>query len=187
MRQEQVATLDNAHYLGAKGSRARYVFDSDGCVMVFASPSSRRLPRDWLELSRWCITSGKGSCHWSACVAALRSVFPDCATVVSYSDPSVGHTGALYRACNWIWAPTWHALRPPPSGMGTRGGKKQAVKHRWIFPLKPDATRAHYLRVMDKGLRRRFPAAEYVEPKWRGLKFSHNRADAFRQWEASAL
>ena len=46
-------------------------------------------------------------------------------TVVSYSDPSAGHTGSLYRACNWIWAPTWLRLRPPPGlDLGMVAGSK---------------------------------------------------------------
>lgn len=93
-------------------------------------------------------------------------------TVVSYSDPSVGHTGALYRASGWLWAPTWHRLRPPPSGLGkwTKAGKRQAVKDRWVFPLLPDPSRAEALLLRDAALKRRFPWAEYSEPVWRGKR-----------------
>jgi hypothetical protein len=84
---------------------------------------------------------------------------------VSYSDPSVGHTGALYRACNWWWAPTWHRLRPPPSGNGSwSDGRVQSVKDRWIFPLRPDPDRAGVLLVKDASLLRAMPLARYVEP-----------------------
>ncbi len=86
-------------------------------------------------------------------------------TVVSYSDPSVGHTGALYRACGFIWAPTWHRLVTPPTGNGTRAGKSQAAKDRWIFPLLPDPRRASLLQL-EPSYAARFPSASYREPKY---------------------
>lgn len=86
-------------------------------------------------------------------------------TVVSYSDPSVGHTGALYRACNWWWAPTWHRLRPPPTGNGKWTTQQaQSVKDRWVFPLAPDAERAALLLVRDTSILRRWPFVVYREP-----------------------
>lgn len=160
------AVLDGFHYLGA-ARRGFAIAFADG-VMVFSNPNSRRLPRGtWLELTRWCILGGKnaGSQQWAAAVRTLRAAFPDVTTVVSYSDPAAGHTGALYRACNWRWAPTWHRLRPPPSGNGAWAkDKSQAVKDRWVFPIRPDPARVALLRVQDDGLRRRFPWAEYAEP-----------------------
>ena len=76
-------------------------------------------------------------------------------TVVSYSDPSVGHTGALYKACNWTWAPTWHRLRPPPTGNGSwKNGEAQSVKDRWVCILAPDTRRDEILRVKDDAILR---------------------------------
>jgi hypothetical protein len=174
--------LDSAHYLGARGARARFVFEISGCVMTFSGPSSRRLPSDWLELSRWCIVDGVGSQHWKAALSWLEAK-SSTTTIVSYSDPSVGHTGALYRACNWHWAPTWHVLRPPPTGAGIRGGKRQAAKHRWVFLLRPDGRRAEALALRDKTLARRFPFAEYREPQWKnGRPLDTNRANAYKLW-----
>ena len=83
----------------------------------------------------------------------LREFMPHVTTVVSYSDPSVGHTGALYKACNWEWAPTWHRLRPPPTGNGSwRDGEQQSVKDRWVFKLAKDARRDEILSVKDAAL-----------------------------------
>lgn len=108
----------------------------------------------------------------------LRQTRPDATTVVSYSDPSVGHTGALYRACNWFWAPTWHRLRPAPSGHGkwTKGGKVEAVKDRWVFCLAPDAEREALLAVQDDALKRRMPWAEYRE----------GRGGDYKRWKNAA-
>lgn len=158
--------LARYHYLGPihRGD----VFRDERGVMVFANPSSRRLPHDtWLELVRWCIVSGLGSEQWKAARAWLLSTYPNATTVVSYSDPAAGHTGALYRACGWLWAPTWHRLREPPSGNGNWGTGRQAVKDRWIAVLRPDADRAAVLRVQDDSLRARLPWAEYREPRWK--------------------
>jgi hypothetical protein len=103
-------------------------------------------------------------------------------TVVSYSDPSQGHTGALYRACGWLWAPTWHRLRPPPTGNGAwTEGKQQAVKDRWIFPLKPDDRRASVLPVSDTAVIKAMPWASYCEPVWkRGI--AHGGGGDFKRF-----
>lgn len=171
--------LAERHYLGPieRGVPHRDEFG----VMVLANPSSRRLPQDrWLELVRWCLYGEKngGSRQWKAVHRWLRATRPDVTTVVSYSDPSVGHTGALYRACNWLWAPTWHRLRPAPSGHGkwTQGGKVESVKDRWVFCLQPDAEREALLAVQDDALRRKFPWAEFRE----------RRGGDYKRWKAAA-
>lgn len=119
-----------------------------------------------------------GSRQWRAAHRWLRERFPHVTTVVSYSDPSAGHTGALYRACNWLWAPTWHRLRTPPSGNGrwTDGGKVEAVKDRWVFCLARDSERAGLLAIQDASLVRRFPYAEFRE----------KRGGDFKRWKAEA-
>jgi hypothetical protein len=167
--------LTERHYLGAidRGEPYRDEFG----VLVLANPSSRRLPQDcWLELVRWCLygqTNG-GSQQWRRVAKWLRDSRPDVTTVVSYSDPSAGHTGALYRACNWHWAPTWHRLRTPPTGNGrwTKRGKVEAAKDRWVFCLQPDSTRAQILGLEDDALRRKYPWAEYRE----------GRGGDFKRW-----
>ena len=157
--------LDAHHYLGR--ARRGFAWSDEAGVMVFASPTSRHLPSDWLELSRWCIVSNEpnaGSQQWSAAIKAVRANHPT-TTIVSYSDPSAGHTGALYRACNWLPAPTWHRLRPPPSGGGSWDGiTQQHPKDRWVFPLRFDARRAEALAIHDSALVRR-GCIGYSEPK----------------------
>lgn len=155
--------LEANHYLGPIGRGIAW-HDSFG-VIVVSSPTSRRVPGHWLELSRWCIVDkqkNSGSMQWAAFVKALRKQRPDVTTIVSYSDPSVGHTGALYRACNWLWAPTWHRLRPPPSGNGRwQEGVTQSVKDRWVFCLRRDDAREALLTARDESILRRMPWARY--------------------------
>jgi hypothetical protein len=172
------AFLDRHHYLGAL--RRGTAYQDEFGVIVVSNPTARNLPRDWLELARWCIvseTKNAGSRQWAHFVRACRERFPDATTIVSYSDPSAGHTGALYRACNWHWAPTWHRLRPPPSGNGSwTAGKPQSVKDRWIFPLRPDSCRRYVLRCRDEAILARKPWAEYRE----------GRGADFRQFQREA-
>jgi hypothetical protein len=163
-----VALFLNAnHYLGA--ARRGIAWSDSFGVVVLGPPTSRHLPVDWLELSRWCLVPGVkngGSQQWKR---IRRWLVEETAvtTVVSYSDPSVGHTGALYKACNWIWAPTWHRLRPPPSGGGSWDGRTvQAPKDRWVDPLRRDARRASVLAINDESLLRH-GFVGYAEPrKW---------------------
>jgi hypothetical protein len=138
------------HYLGP--TVRGFCWSDELGVCVLAKPTSRRLPQDgtWLELVRWCLAGEKngGSRQWSRVAKALREDLAAVTTIVSYSDPSIGHTGALYKACNWKWAPTWHRLKPPPTGNGSwKRGKQQAVKDRWTFSLRPDPRRDNLLSV----------------------------------------
>lgn len=154
------------HYLGPTKRGFSYL-DEAGAIVV-ATPTNRHLPTDWLELTRWCIvdkTKNAGSMQFRRFIKALRLHRPDVTTLVSYSDPSVGHDGALYRACNWWWAPTWHRLRPPPSGNGAwTEGRQESVKDRWVFPLRHDDRRALILVANDTSVLRKYPWARYQEP-----------------------
>lgn len=154
--------LARNHYLGpvARG----FAWSDEYGVLVLAKPTSRRLPQDgtWLELVRWCLVGvpNGGSRQWSAVRRVLLAEFPQVTTVVSYSDPSQGHTGSLYKACSWNWRPTWHRLRPPPTGNGSWGnGEQQSVKDRWVCQLRRDARRNQILSVKDDALQRRQTAA----------------------------
>lgn len=162
--------LRENHYLGPAGPQG-WAWQDEFGVMVFANPRSRRLPQHaWLELVRWCLRGqpNDGSRQWSGFVAWQRGHLRHVTTFISYSDPAQGHSGALYRACGWLWAPTWQRLRPPPSGNGDWGTGPQAVKDRWVYPVRPDEQRSSVLSLAsDPGVRASFPWAEYREPKWK--------------------
>jgi hypothetical protein len=175
--------LSRHHYLGplTSGGHALIVTGARCgevvAAQVWRRPTSRRLPADgsWLELSRWCLTPGAGDNAGSRmhkyAVRLIRDAMPNVTTLVSYSDPSQGHTGALYRACNWTWAPTWHRLRTPPSGNGMwQAGVVQSVKDRWVFGVAPDAARDDVLHIEDAAAIRH----------WRD-----NATDAERRWAAN--
>lgn len=158
--------LQAHHYLGPLRRGIAWA-NEHGCIIV-ARPTARGVPTHWLELSRWCLigrVKNAGSQQWAQFVRELRQHYPQCTTIVSYSDPAAGHDGALYRACNWLWAPTWLRLRPPPSGNGSwRPGEVQAVKDRWVYPLRKDAARVELLVAKDEAILKRMPWARYTEP-----------------------
>lgn len=162
------------HYLGPAGAArlvyAGFVRGEMVACQVWRWPTSRNLPSDgsWLELARWCLTPAAGPNAGSRmhrhATAELAASYPALATLVSYSDPSQGHTGALYRACNWLWAPTWQRLRPPPSGNGSWTGRPEAVKDRWLFRLRRDPRWAELVAVDDPpALRAYLSGQEWAE------------------------
>lgn len=173
-------TLKAKHYLGP--ARRGVAWSDRFGVMVVSSPTSRHIPSSWLELTRWCLLGieNGGSMQWSSVRRWIVDSMPNIDTVVSYSDPGHGHTGALYRATGWLWAPTWHRLRPPPTGNGDWGTGRQSVKDRWIYPLRRSGSRMAVLSIKDASLTRRFPWAEYVEPKWKRGKWSGGGGDYAR-------
>lgn len=145
--------LSVEHYLGPV-SGARYCFagwtdDELVACQAYRWPTARMLPSDgtWLELSRWCLTSDAGKNAGSRMMAWvarwLRRNAPGVTTLVSYSDPVHGHTGSLYKASGWTYAPTHHGERFDvdgtgyPSGHGSWDGITVATpKHRWTFELR---------------------------------------------------
>lgn len=164
--------LTERHYLGP--TRRGWGWSDEFGVAAFAAPTARNLPRAWLELTRWCLRGqpNDGSRQWSVIAEHLRRERPEITTVVSYSDPEASHTGALYRACGWLWAPVWHRLWTPPTGNGSwTDGRRQAAKDRWIYPLQRDPDREHALRVND-GRIRKCPWAQYREPSWKRGRFN---------------
>jgi hypothetical protein len=55
-------------------------------------------------------------------------------------------------------------LREPPSGNGAwTDGLRQAVKDRWVFPLRRDPERVEVLRIHDDAIRAAMPWAEFRE------------------------
>lgn len=156
--------LMDHHYLGPlrTGSQrlvligARAPEDVVVAAQVWKLPTARSLPNDgtWLELARWCLTAeagpNAGSRMHRYSVPLLRRA--GAKTLVSYSDPSAGHTGSLYRACNWFWAPHWQRLRPPPTRGGTWDGVTiQEPKDRWVFHVTRDDAARRQLVPDDAG------------------------------------
>jgi hypothetical protein len=152
--------LATSHYLGpmnAGGAQMVIAGRKNGRVVgcqVWRQPTTRHLPPGgtWLELSRWCLTpelgenAGSRMDRYAKMLLRSRGVL----TGVSYSDPSHGHTGALYKACNWHWAPTWQRLRPPPTGAGSWDGiTQQSVKDRWVLHVTKRDPQREILRCQD--------------------------------------
>jgi hypothetical protein len=180
------ALLTSRHYLGP--SKGGDLYRDEFGLIAFVNPTSRHLPHDrWMELNRWCLIGEKnaGSRQWARARRWFHERHPDVTTVVSYSDPSVGHTGALYRACGWLWAPTWLRLKPPPTGNGAWGvtGAVHAVKDRWVYLLAKDSEREAILANVAQSAVKPWPWALYREPRWRrGHPLLHTGGGDYRRW-----
>lgn len=101
------------HYLGKwPGVCTLTLGLTDGAVLlgviVFALPPRETAKRyggvTW-ELARlWiddCVPANGESYMISRAVRFVKREHPDVAVLVSYADPSVGHSGTIYRAANW--------------------------------------------------------------------------------------
>ena len=145
--------LSTSHYLGAvKSARfcfAGWVDDVLVAAQVWRWPTARMLPSDgsWLELSRWCLTPQAGKNAGSRMMrwvrGEIRREAPAVRVLVSYSDPSAGHSGALYKASGWDESPTHHTERWKANGKGYPSGHgswdggltKQHPKQRWTYTV----------------------------------------------------
>ena len=148
---EVTPLLAAEHYLGPVTS-GRYVFagwvdNTLACCQVWRHPTSRMLPTDWLELSRWCLTplagpnAGSRMMRW---VTTWLRHHSEVTTLVSYSELG-RHSGALYKASGWVAASTHHTERwlldrkGYPSAHGSWDGVTvQQPKQRWIYELGTD-------------------------------------------------
>ncbi|HXM46205.1 MAG TPA: hypothetical protein VN924_33540 [Bryobacteraceae bacterium] len=78
-------------------------------------PSSTNLLDEFLVLSRFFVVDGGGpnlASHFLGRVFAwVRSNLPDIAGLLTYLNPNVGFTGALYRATNWVMIGLEHKRR----------------------------------------------------------------------------
>lgn len=142
--------LATAHYLGpsraARVCFAGWVDNDLVACQVWKWPTARLVPNDWLELTRWCLTPEAGKNAGSRMMGYarrwIRRNMPEVPTLVSYSDPGHGHTGGLYKASGWVYAPTHYGLRYDANGVGYPSGAGswdgvtvQAPKHRWLIAM----------------------------------------------------
>ena len=87
-------------------------------------------PRDLAELTRlWIADSAPRFVESRAIAASLRQLrksTTDCKVVVSYADPSAGHTGVVYQATNWIYIGQMQATDSLQTADGTMLHKRGA-------------------------------------------------------------
>ncbi len=111
----EVDHLVKAHYLHKWPGvcvRTLGLFDGESAigVIVFALPPRQtfvryRVDLAW-ELARLFIldVTPKNTESWfiSKAVSDVRNNRKDVSLLVSYADPSAGHSGTIYKACSWI-------------------------------------------------------------------------------------
>jgi len=184
--------LDAHHYLGRRGasmkSGAFALRDRHG-ALVFSQPMTAALPREWLELSRWCLVSKEpnaGSSQWAR-VREWLLANTEVKTLVSYSDPSE-HDGALYRASGWLWAPSSQYVLKNLRMTGDRHPEAPYVdKNRWVFALRPDETRQAALTIKCSWLWNREDRrwlCDWIEPRWNRRGRPAGGGKDFGRWRA---
>jgi len=181
--------LDEHHYLGRRGGVSDFALRNAAGVLVFSRrPQAAGLPRDWLELSRWCLVPGGvnvGTAQWAQVKRWLLEN-TDASTVVSYSDPA-RHDGAIYRAAGWLWAPSSSFLLKNMKLSGERYPEKPYTdKNRWVYPLRRDERRAEALTVRNPWLcnseRYKF-LCDWPEPTWKRGRATGGGKD-YKRWKA---
>lgn len=106
--------LSNYHYLGSMGRAGiqigGFIGDELICVAVLAHPTRKEMydsigmtKRNVLELTRFAIAADIHNKNLAShCLSRLpKFVGPDIKRLISFSDPSAGHLGTIYKAANW--------------------------------------------------------------------------------------
>lgn len=107
--------LSNHHYLGSIGRAGiqvgGFIGDELVCVAIMAHPTRREIynsigmtKREVLELTRFAIAADVHNKNLAShCLSRLpKFVTSDIKRLVSFSDPSAGHLGTIYKAANWV-------------------------------------------------------------------------------------
>lgn len=72
-------------------------------VAIFGNPTAKQYNGTGLELKRFCLSKNApmNTCSWfmSKCIRILSN--KGIRKIITYADPSVGHEGTMYRACNY--------------------------------------------------------------------------------------
>jgi hypothetical protein len=107
-------------------------------AMLLGCPNARALPSPpWLELTRMIFLNEMPRNTESHALGMMRrhvrKWLPDIRMLLAYSDPSVGHTGTVYRADGWVQFGT---TKRDATGWGSRPGRRAggstSQKLRWL-------------------------------------------------------
>jgi len=109
--------LNKYHYAGyGRSAKKVYAVKYNNeilSVIKFSPPVRKEVatsmgwkPTDVLELDRFCIrpkwqVKNLASKIMSKVIGLVKNDFPEIVILISFSDPSQGHVGTLYRASNW--------------------------------------------------------------------------------------
>jgi hypothetical protein len=121
-RRKAIATIHANHYLHSVPSGKSHYIGFDGAYVVWSIPPNCNIstflvgkPNVVWELSRMWAPDGHRKNLLTQAIAfsvkQLRIAEPQCAAVVSYADPNVGHHGGIYLAASWIQCGTCEETR----------------------------------------------------------------------------
>ena len=131
-RRNAQATIKACHYAHSVPSGKSYYIAHEEALVVWSLPANYMARRHFLpgvedprvfELTRLWAPDGHDrnllTQAIASAVAVLKRVEPDVDLVVSYADPSAGHSGFVYRAASWIPAGRSEEVRAAPCADGT--------------------------------------------------------------------
>lgn len=103
------AFLDAYHYIGrGRGGQTLGAYYEGQLVAlgVFSSPlrQNMELHGSFRELSRFCIHPSYHKKNFASWLLARFITLVDAPRIVAYADTTVGHTGAMYKAANFVLA-----------------------------------------------------------------------------------
>ena len=108
--------------------------------------------KKFLEFSRLWITDdlGKNTESWfvSRCLKILEKKFPEYKGVVTWADPKQGHTGALYKACNFIYDGQSRKVKRFKGKYGNTIYQRTATKNE--IPIGEDESKRRFIYYFDK-------------------------------------
>lgn len=130
-------------------------------VAIFGTPTSKKYNGVALELKRFCLSKGapKNTCSWfmSKCIGLLTK--KGIKKIITYADPSVGHEGGMYRACNYKYM----GVQPYASQVIKVKGMRQTFHGRIAYQQKNGKYTKTALKLQE--LMRQGKAKSKVMPK----------------------
>lgn len=74
-------------------------------VAIFGRGANKNIPKDTLELLRLCVPYYVVRHHTidflNKCILYIKDNYSELKQIIAYSDPNVGHDGAIYRMSGW--------------------------------------------------------------------------------------
>ena len=99
----------NKHYLKTMPRGCKYVYGlyNNGALIggcMIGHPVGANVEKNTLELKRFYLEPDceKNTASWfmSRCIRDLKNITKN---IITYADPREGHTGVIYKACNFVY------------------------------------------------------------------------------------
>ena len=157
---KEAATVYSHHYLGSCRGNVHYgLYYQEQLIGACSfgpfqrNEQTKKYGKDAVELTRFCLhpehqVKNLGSWFLSRCLKLIKK------TVVTYADTTQGHTGALYKACNFRFS---HIIQPDYCYVDEKG---------WVMHKKTAWNRAINMKMNEA----EYATLHGLQKKWGGEK-----------------